>query len=400
MSYIKNNYLNLIMLMPLYWTFTGMFLYPNGKKLIVVLTLLAAIVSIYSYRLQNIKDNIKKNPLLWLLGLSSLFALCAKYYYGYSSSQLRAFITLFVYFLILPQSLIAKIDLKLMTILGAASALIFTFLQVFIFDNARMWDINPIPYATFIASISILTLYFLLQRNTLKRSLIWFFVVLCTLVCLLYSQSRGVWLALLSVGILLVVKSSASLKRFVFLLIPICALLATSFYFSSENVSQRIQNTRSEIQQIESGNLNTSIGMRLQMWKAALMLIEEYPLLGLGDNHKKYKEELAAQGLISQEIIEFTHYHNQFINEQIKYGIVGLSLLLISLLLPLYYFYKNSSPYAWPGFLVMLLFFVASLTDVPFQHAQTLTFYFIVMYITLCAPSITQNNLLHEKTAT
>ncbi|MCG6202594.1 hypothetical protein KSO91_15335, partial [Psychromonas antarctica] len=99
---IKNNLLDALILLPILWAFTGLFLYPNGKKTIVVIILIAAITSLYKYGTHHIKDNLKDNKFLWLLGASSLFAILADSYYGYSASQLRAFISIFVYLSILP----------------------------------------------------------------------------------------------------------------------------------------------------------------------------------------------------------------------------------------------------------------------------------------------------------
>ncbi|MFT5558819.1 MAG: O-antigen ligase, partial [Sphingobacteriales bacterium] len=53
----KNKLFNLVILLPIFWSFTGMFLYPNGKKAIVALILVAAIVSLYQYGVNHIRRN-------------------------------------------------------------------------------------------------------------------------------------------------------------------------------------------------------------------------------------------------------------------------------------------------------------------------------------------------------
>lgn len=384
-SNFKNNLFNLLILLPVLWTFTGMFLYPNGKKAVVALILVAAITSLWKYGVHHIKSNLKNNRFLWLLAASSLFAILADSYYGYSSSQLRAFISLFVYLAILPIQLNSKIDLRLLTVMGAATSLIYLFIQMFVYNNyGRMWNINPIPYATFIASIAIISFHFLLQSHTFRQRALWLVAFITTLPPLFFSQTRGLWLALIIAILLLAIKSIIHNKKSIFLLIALILITAIPSYLISGKLIQRFETTKVEVQQIASGNLNTNIGLRLQMWKAALYLSSESPIIGLGDTHIAYKKELAEQSIISPAIVHFSHYHNQFLNELVKYGIVGLSLLFCSIFLPLYYFFKNDSQYRWPGFLTLLIFVIASLTDVPFQHAQPLTFYFIVMYITFC----------------
>lgn len=383
---IKSHFFNTIILLPILWSFTGMFLYPNGKKAIVVLILIAAITSFFLYGFKNISNNLKYNKLLWLLAASSAFAIAADFYYGYSSSQLRAFISVFIYLTILPPSITDKINLKFLTIAGAITSLTFTLTQVYIYHHQRLWDINPIPYATFVATIAILGFYFLLQSENAKQRILWVIVFASTLIPLFYSQTRGLWLALSVAMLTLLLKSLAANKKRGALLIPIAIILTISFSMRFDTVTERIEQTNNEILQIMKGNLNTSIGLRLQLWQTAIYLTGESPIIGLGDKHMERKKELAAHNIISPSILPFPHYHNQFLNALVKYGIVGLSLLLCSIFLPVYYFFKNDSQYKWPGFLVVLIFVVAALTDVPFQHAQTLTLYFFISYITLCAP--------------
>ena len=73
----KINCLDLLILLPVLWAFTGMFLYPNGKKAVVALILVAAITSLCQYGVNHIKDNLKNNRFLWLLAASSVFAILA-----------------------------------------------------------------------------------------------------------------------------------------------------------------------------------------------------------------------------------------------------------------------------------------------------------------------------------
>lgn len=382
----KSKLLDFLILLPVLWTFTGMFLYPNGKKAIVALILVAAVTSLCQYGIRPVKDNLKNNKFLWLLGASSLFAVFADSYYGYSASQLRAFISLFVYLSILPTQLSYKIELRLLTLMGAATSLIYLFIQMFVYNAYdRAWTINPIPYATFIASIAVISFYFLLQSHTFRERILWLITFITILPPLFFSQARGLWLALTIAILLLVIKSISNNKKNVFFLIVLIVIIAIPSYFISEKLTQRFQQTKLEVQQISDGNLDTSIGMRLQMWKAALYLSTESPLVGLGDTHIAYKKELAEQGIISPAIIDFSHYHNQFLNELVKYGVIGLALLLLAICLPIYSLFNVKKQHKWPAILVLLIFIVASLTDVPFQHAQLLIFYFIVMHITLCA---------------
>jgi O-antigen ligase len=375
---------DILILCPIIWMFSGLFLYPDGAKLIVILIGIASITSCYKNGYQHIIDNIKSNKLLWLLGALSAFSIIAYYSYGYSSRQLRALLALFIYLAVIPAFVIAKLNFKYLTILGAITASSFTFIQMVIYSHSRSWDINPIPYATFIASLAIISLYFLLQSKNIKQTAIWMFSTLLSIVPLLLSQSRGLWIALVFTFLVLLIKTIKNKNVNIKLLMSIVLLIIFSLYLSADKIKQRITQTEHEINLIKQGNLKTSIGLRLQMWNAAISLAKESPTIGLGDKHIDYKIQLVKQGLLDQSVIQYTHYHNQFLNELVKYGLIGFVLLIASFFLPIYYFFCYENRYKWPGLLVVLTYAIASLTDVPFQHAQTSIFYFIIVYITLC----------------
>ncbi|TEW56614.1 O-antigen ligase family protein [Psychromonas sp. RZ22] len=386
----KKNILNNIILLPILWVFTGMFLYPGGKKMIVILVLISTMLSFYTYGIKPILQNIKNNRILWLLGAYCIFSIFAKMHYGYGSSSMRALLCLFIFLAILPPSLITKINFKYLVLIGTITSFIFVMVHTFIFHQGRMWSINPIPYATFSATLSILSFYYLLQSRSIRPFLLWITTFVTALIPLLYSQSRGLWFALIIAIIVVVIKSFFNNKKSVYLLIPFLLATGIAYYFSHDRITQRITQTEAEIHQIQKGNLNTSIGLRLQMWKTAIILSQKSPIIGLGNEHIAYKKRMAEQHLISPRIVNFTHYHNQFLTNLVKYGIIGLALLILTIILPAYYLKKNNNENTWPGLLIISIYSIASLTDVPFQHAQTLTLYFILTYLLIISPPITK----------
>jgi len=379
MNLLNKSILEHIIFFPVLWTFTGMFLYSNGKKMMVVFVLISAIVSFYLYGKSNFINNTKNIKLIWLLGACLLFAAFAKVHYGYSSSLLRGLACLFIFFIALPPFLSKKIELKQLTIIGAISTLIYMIVQVFILNNGRMWSINPIPYATFSASISALTFYYLLQ-------------------CKSVSQSRGLWLALAVVLLVMIVRLFITNKKSIYFIFPLMIVSSLAFVLSGNKIVERIEKTKVEIEKINEGDLTSSIGLRFQMWKAAIILIPESPIIGLGKTNIDYKRKLSEQGVISKGTVNYTHYHNQFLNELVKYGIIGLILLLASISYPFYYLNKNNNNNTWPGIIVISIFILASLTDVPFQHAQTITFYFIFLYLALEQKNARQPSIELKKT--
>jgi O-antigen ligase len=96
------------------------------------------------------------------------------------------------------------------------------------------------------------------------------------------------------------------------------------------------------------GGYPSSTGMRLVLWKSALKVWAENPVLGvgLGDAHdeldKKYKDinlTLAYQ--------KHLNAHNQYLQTAVAGGTVALLLLLVILTLPLFRFHWHKSYLAW-----------------------------------------------------
>lgn len=388
---LNKKILDSLILSPIFWAFTGLFLYPGGNKFIVVLVLIATISSLYLYGYKTFINNLRANKWLWLLGTCSLFAVISRLSYGYSSSQLRAILVVLVYLIIFPPILIAKINLKKLTLVGSFVSILFVATQVVIYQNGRNWDINPIPYATFIASISILSLHFLLETQSKKGIILWLATFMVSLIPLFYSQSRGLWLALTITILLLLIKKICTKKIKISFLIILISTISISIFISSDKIDERINITKVEINAIKNGDLNSSIGIRFQLWEAAIILIKDSPLIGQGNDQKKYLELLANKNLISKSIINYNHFHNQFLDIQVRYGLIGLILFLASIILPSYYLLKSNNEYKWPLLLIINIFIIASLTDVPFNNGSTLTFYLLITYIILFKVNIEEN---------
>lgn len=387
-----NKLCNAIILLPMCWIFSGLFLYPDGKKTIVILVIMAVFSAFLLYKVSLIKYNLKNNKLLWLLGAYALSSTLAYLTYGFSSSQLRAIWVMFIYLTIFPACLINRYTLKMLTLIGVVASLSYVLIQIYYYGmHGRNWSINPIPYATFSAILSILSLCFFFEKSNIKERTIWLLSFSMSMFPLFISQTRGVWLALAIAVSMLITKTLYSQKKNILLLLPLILLCVPPLYYNADKIQQRITSTTLELQKIEKNNLNSSFGLRLQMWKSTPLLLEKSPFLGQGDTHQDHKKELAEMGKIHHNIVNFTHYHNQFLNDLIKYGVLGFMLLLCGLALPLFYFFKYAHPERWGGVLTVAIFSIAALTDVPFQHQQTLMLYFITIYITLFSPRLKEH---------
>lgn len=156
------------------------------------------------------------------------------------------------------------------------------------------------------------------------------------------SGTRGGWFAmpfvLLGYGVYLLARAH---YRQVGLLAGL-VLLALSIILTQPGlkVRERVEVAQAEVSQYAShGIANTSVGARLQMWRQALKLYRERPVLGWQQRGYLEQQKLGIErGELDPLLAEFGHPHNDWLNAASKQGTVGLLTLLLAYLGPLWIF--------------------------------------------------------------
>ncbi|UTT84072.1 O-antigen ligase family protein [Vibrio pelagius] len=379
----SNKIINIIMLLPILWSFSAMLLYPDAKKHIVIVTILSSLVGLFAYGFKQIRENLIDNKILWIMVALLTASFIAKEYYGYSSSLIRAYAVLFLVFSLTPKAIILKIknNIHYLILTGSVFSFGYTYTQTFIQELGRGWSINPIPYTTISASLAVASLCILFFNKESRINTLMFISFTLSFNPLIFGQTRGTALAFIIASLALVVYCYLMKKEIKSKLIITSVIIMSSLAINSSLIEHRVETTKIESGLIENGQLESSIGQRLQMWKAGLILIKDNPIWGHGDNHNSLKNTMAESGIISQSVVHYTHYHNQYIDSFAKYGVLGFSLVMIIYLMPFIMAYKSKSAPSITFVFVGLVFIVASLTDVPMSHAQSVIIYFILMFI-------------------
>lgn len=195
------------------------------------------------------------------------------------------------------------------------------------------------------------------------------------------SGSRGGWVGLPFIGFFLFWQSRHLLGKKLVWGGGAAAifLLVVAVSIPQIGVQGRVIEAIQDVQQYNDGtNKFTSVGLRFEMWKAALIMFKESPLVGVGEYGSiAIKEELIAQGFILPEVLDFTHAHNEFINALGLTGIIGFALLLAVYLVPLRLFLRKMHQYpdnwdvrayAMAGALVPMCYIDFGLSQVMFSH--------------------------------
>jgi O-antigen ligase len=205
-------------------------------------------------------------------------------------------------------------------------------------------DVMPVQSGNIAMSLGLFCLCGLLWAQKKGRLIFAFFMLLGAcggMGASFLSGTRGGWVLLpvilLTIGMLF----KECMYRKKSLAMVAGALLCGGLIIAQpqSGVEARIKLAQLDISQyLDKTNLNTSLGIRLQLWQSAWRSFTERPLFGWG-NHGVRESQKAqlARGEISQFIYNFnSHAHNQFLDEMAKRGAFGIGALLIMMLTPLF----------------------------------------------------------------
>ena len=212
-------------------------------------------------------------------------------------------------------------------------------------QNPRIMHIQGGDISMSLGIFSLIIALYAYQKREVKLTVLSVIGGLCGIVGSLLSTARGGWIALplLLIIILWIYRHSLS-KRFFLTFFGIIAVASVGISQMPNNrIIERIDVARKDIQlYLDNNDGNTSLGARFEMWKSAIAMVKEKPLFGWGiqgttEKRKQETKEKVATGNIGQ----FTHAHNQYLDDLSKRGIVGLLALLAVLFIPLRAFMKK-----------------------------------------------------------
>lgn len=205
------------------------------------------------------------------------------------------------------------------------------------------------------------------------------------------SGSRGGWLGLPIILVVIFVAYYAIFSLRAKLLVLLCVVLGGFFLLSNPHigVKQRIAEAYHEIALFQDGTVQTSVGYRLEMWRGAIKLAQEKPLFGWGDEgYQEGMQQLRETNQIRGRADLFTHAHNEFIDRLAKQGITGLIALILLYQVPLWTFasakraaHLPTRAVAMAGILLSLCYFDFGLTQAFLRHNNGVMVYVCYMMV-------------------
>ncbi|NOI15122.1 O-antigen ligase family protein [Vibrio hepatarius] len=388
---MKDRITYLITFLPFLWVFSGLLAYDSDKHYVVI-CITSFVLSIKYLEIKNIVTTLNHNKFIYIILLAAILAILTKILVGQSSSILRILIATSLICLTLNNKNLSKIKVNLwwLSSVGSFTSLTYIAFNKYTLDLVRTdWSINPIPYTTMVASLSTISLYYLLFSAKRKIQIISLLSYISGISGIMLSETRGTLLALACASILLLLSFlyHCNCKKKIFsLILLLLFFISSTAYLNSDIIESRIEKTQYELTQISNGNYSTSIGLRLSMWKAGLELAKNPTLIGLGDAHIELKQRLADEGKIPQNVVKWPHYHNDYISSLVKRGVLGFIMLITLLSFPVYCYFKNKSEYTFIALGISTVYAVCSITDIPLFQAGPLIMYLVIMII-LCSNS-------------
>ena len=224
------------------------------------------------------------------------------------------------------------------------------------------------------------------------------------LVACFYSLARGSWIAILGLIVIMIVYLLMTLnnRRHVLLsLVGLGLVIALVGLFSGDKISQRTNLAVAEFQDYFAGErYRTSIGYRLEVYKGALKVIQENPILGVGlGGEMQAINTLADRGEI-RDLKGIKNVHNQFLQEGVAKGIFGIFSYLVLMGFLLIVFAKrmcasHNREVNTVGVILVVSFLIFGLTNITFTHGIFNTFFVCMVALLLSASGEGQKKALN-----
>ena len=220
------------------------------------------------------------------------------------------------------------------------------------------------------------------------------------------SQERGLWLAIPPLVLLWVYGQGAQhLWRKLGITALLLIAVAVLAYFSTDLVHQRANQIYQDLADFDNGNKDTSIGIRLQLWQAAVHVFMQNPVFGLGpDGYANAMTSLAEQGMLTPVAADYGRgeVHSEILAKCAGLGLFGLIAIIAVHLIPAAILWRSMQTRQIQkkvacimGLGLVIGFFVFGLTVEIFNLKMTAAFYALTLAVLVA--TATNHNQLKEQ---
>lgn len=331
--------------------------------------------------IENLKNLLIKKMLMFWLSIAFVLS-CYHLIRGEAFGAARAILVSLLYIAIVPWSSIPRQHVLTAIVLGGITSGFCGLYESEVLNIRRVGgDVNQIPFALYVA-ITLLFAIFSLKIYQHKAIKLFAWISIAgSCYAIIMSEVRGIWLAISCVAMVILLWHIADLTAKKIIIIIASVLLSLQLLSAVDQFNIRINETKNEFVQIAQGNKDTSIGIRFQLWQSAIEIIKDHPFMGMGTQaYQRIMVLQQQQGLITSTALSFkdAHFHNQYLDSYVRYGIIGLVISILMCLSPLILYRAVNTDIMKVFFSFSVLVLIAGLTDSPFIHTGII--YMLVIY--------------------
>ncbi len=252
--------------------------------------------------------------------------------------------------------------------------------------------INAITFGDLSLCMGLIAMSAAIDLRSTHRALWPSIGALAGLVGSIMTGTRGGWVALALAAFLFIKYSHMLSSRRVRALIVLSfALMAATYFIPDTGVRERVAQGVHDIRTyFAGGSVFTNVGIRLELWKGAAMLIAERPWFGF-DDYSESMSVFVAQGKLDPVVLPMPHLHNDALQALVTGGVFGFLAWLAILVAPFVFFarslglHANASraqfALALAGMLVVASYFSFGLTEVIFWSMKGCLFYALMIFL-------------------
>lgn len=208
------------------------------------------------------------------------------------------------------------------------------------------------------------------------------------------SSARGGWIAIpVFVFVFVYFRTTGKLFNKLLLVLLSIGVVGLLGYFFIEPIHHRLWMIYSDLSKFSGGHEDTSIGIRFQLWSAAIHLFVQNPIFGVGSaGFASAMNGLSASGFITPTAAGYGkgEVHNEILAHTVRFGVFGFTTILAVYFVPFAIFLraaqskiKLQNGAAILGMCVTLGFFLFGLTVETFDLKMTAAFYSLTVAILL-----------------
>lgn len=294
---------------------------------------------------------------------------------------------------------------------GVLAGLYTGWQNLFILHARAGGHTNQIQYGNISFIIGILCLtglgWAILQRDSRK----WIIFLSCGFVMgmlgSLFTGSRGSWVGLpFCLYIMYRCYGGEVSKRYAWGgIVFVMVAVAVAYTIPRTQLKARSELAISEsITYFKVRNAETSIGTRIEMWRAGAMAAAERPVLGWGKaGFVDWESAAIDAGRVHPFMRENNHVYNEWLDAEVKRGILGLIALLALYAVPMRLFVarlktasRRTKPYAIGGIMLVVNYICFGFSQVFLAHntgVMTLAFSTVILWGLLRGEEAKENAL-------